>query len=377
MCIILCVPIFSQPVFAEWESDNWLSNIIGPERILFGDEFGCQGLEGIDAVDEVWTIESCKEYLMGNTHASRWGESPISFGLNGLVMKEVVADELVRAGFKIVGDTSGDDHRLEKVELNGGSLEKKVANTTLLDSFGEDSLVSIEWIARIHDLRVREDKDAIEWLEKQAVWFTTWGEWNYHNISGNRANFSISGNFISVSIPKVSGDSWSVPGTVKLLFNQSIISVYRGCNLTSDETSPDSPCFTEQQYPEIAIETRHLSTGWRPINGGVLITMNPGEIAYIELDGPPTNATLHPVNTFNDLHHSVTIVGIHTTNLFQWSSDFVDSPLRFTWLLVQPSSEELGLIIPALAVSTLIATPIVIRYLLKNDGLSSIDDDRA
>ncbi len=366
MCIILCFPIMSQPVFAEWESDNWLSNIIGPERISFGDEFGCQGLEGIDAVDEVWTIESCRDYLIDNIQASRWGNSPISFGLNGLAIETAVADELIQAGFEIFGDASGNDHRLTKMDLNGGSLEKKVANTTLLDSFSEDSLISIEWVARIHDLRVREDKDAIEWLEGQSVWFTTWGEWNYHKISSNRANFSISDNSVSLFIPNSSGDRWNVPGTVNLSFNGSITSVNHGCNLTTLGIISEPTCPTEK-FPVIDNETRHLTTGWRPISGGALITINPGESVHIEFDSAPTNVSIQPVYTFNDLHHSVTIIGIHTTNLFQWSSDFVDSPLRFTWLLVQPSAEELGLIIPALAITTLIATPIAIRYLLKKD----------
>ena len=365
--VILCLPIMSQPVFAEWESDNWLSNIIGPERISFGDEFGCQGLEGIDAVDEVWTIESCKKYLMENIQASRWGNSPKSFGLNGLAIEKPVADELIEAGFEIFGDALGNDHRLTKMELNGGSLEKKVANTTLLGSFSEDSLVSVEWVARIHDLRVREDKDAIEWLEGQSVWFTTWGEWNYHKISSNRANFSISDNSVSLFVPNIIGSEWSVPGTVYLSFNGSINSVNIGCNLTTGGFISEPPCPTGK-YPIIDIETRHLTTGWRPINGGALITINPGESVSIEFDSAPTNVSIQPVYTFNDLHHSVTIVGIHTTNLFQWSSDFVDSPLRFTWLLVQPSAEELGLIIPALAITTLIATPIAIRYLLKRDS---------
>ena len=41
----------SPAVVAEWEDDNWLRNIIGPERLELGDEFGCHGFEGVDVRD--------------------------------------------------------------------------------------------------------------------------------------------------------------------------------------------------------------------------------------------------------------------------------------------------------------------------------------
>jgi len=363
LCIILCFPIFSPAVLADWESDSWLSNIIGPERLSFGDEFGCQGLEGIDATDEMWAIGSCKEYLMDHTNASRWGETPISFGLDGKKLDTVVANELVNEGFQIVGDTIGQDSRIQTIEMNGGSLEKKVANVSLLQSFEENTLVSIEWIARIHDLRVREDKDAISWLEGQPVWFTTWGEWKNHNSSSNSANFSSKSNQVDVWIPE-NNNSWKVPGTVKILFAGQIISVLSVCS--NNLQLPEDPC-DNTTYPRLSIDSRHLEVGWRSIDGGLIVTINPGERVSIELSAIPNSTSIHPMTTFNGLHHSVTIVGMHTTNLFQWSSDFIESPLRFTWLLVRPSSEEFGLIIPVIAISTLIATPLAIRYLLKRD----------
>ena len=55
----------------------------------------------------------------------------------------------------------------------------------LLESAEEDSLVSIWWRARVDDIKVREDKDLMTWLEEQDVWFTTWGEWYFHEISSD------------------------------------------------------------------------------------------------------------------------------------------------------------------------------------------------
>ena len=65
-------------------------------------------------------------------------------------------------------------------QRNGGSLEKNVADIGLLESAEKDSLISIYWEARIFDLKVREDKSAVEFLENQDVWYTTWGEWFNH-----------------------------------------------------------------------------------------------------------------------------------------------------------------------------------------------------
>ena len=59
-CIIL-LPMTAPAVVAEWEDDNWLRNIIGPERLELGDEFGCHGFEGVDVREESWVIEECRD----------------------------------------------------------------------------------------------------------------------------------------------------------------------------------------------------------------------------------------------------------------------------------------------------------------------------
>ena len=69
---VFLIPILSPSVAGEWSDDGWLTNLIGPERMENGDEFGCHGFEGIDTLKENWVIEECKEYLVSHTDSSEF-----------------------------------------------------------------------------------------------------------------------------------------------------------------------------------------------------------------------------------------------------------------------------------------------------------------
>tara|TARA_B100000029_G_scaffold228651_2_gene226323 strand:+ start:1401 stop:2498 length:1098 start_codon:yes stop_codon:yes gene_type:complete len=351
MLAILLVSTSAPAVAGEWTEDTWLENIIGPERLDNGDEFGCHGYEGVSTLSENWVIEACRDYLMESTNASRWGRSPISFGIPGQSLDEVTAEQLISSGFMIVGDKLSEvPDGLILASRYGASLEKGVANNSLIESAEEDTLVSIYWRARIDDLRVREDKDAISWLEEQPLWFTTWGEWNLHRIAGQSTVTTIKGSQITSTSQIAS--PWSVPGTMRLQFNAEVSSVYYS---------------TGENYPVIAHDVRKLQVGWRQIEGGILLTQAPGSTLTIELESEPESFYSTPLMTFNDHHHAVTVVGHHTTNLFQWTTDFVNSELVFTWLIERPAGIEQSWFLPALALTILIATPVTIRYLIKKD----------
>ena len=73
LVLLIVLPFLASPVVGEWGEDSWLVNIIGPERLENGDEFGCHGYEGILTSENNWVIEGCKDYLMDSTNASRWG----------------------------------------------------------------------------------------------------------------------------------------------------------------------------------------------------------------------------------------------------------------------------------------------------------------
>ena len=48
LLLIFVTPLLTPTVIADWDDDNWLWNLIGPERLEHGDEFACHGYEGVD-----------------------------------------------------------------------------------------------------------------------------------------------------------------------------------------------------------------------------------------------------------------------------------------------------------------------------------------
>jgi len=356
--VLLCLPLLAPTVSGDWGSDTWLSSVIATERLESGDEFGCHGFEGVETTEENWVIDSCKVYLEGHINASRWGVAPISFGINAPIVDAQTGNALINSGFQIVGDLVVEaPEGLSIAVRNGASLEKGVADKSLIESAEEDSLISIHWRARIEDLRVREDKDFISWLEEQQVWFTTWGEWHHHRASGISTSAVLDGSTISIQSSSHSSgmNTWVVPGTVFVEFDSPVISV-------SDSGG--------QGIPELTGDERKLSVGWRPVEGGIIVTQLPQTTVIVELNGSTEQVETTPLATFNDLNYSVTIVGHHTTNLFQWTQDFSETDLTFTWLIERPSDESVGWKLPLFAVSMLIAVPLSIVYLLRSDQFS-------
>ena len=351
MAALLTIATTVPTVAAEWEDDSWLSNIIGPERLAHGDEFGCHGYEGVVITEELWVIESCRDYIVEFTNASRWGSHPISFGVPGQQLDDITATALVEAGFEIVGDLLTEvPEGLIAMTRNGGSLEQGIADRELLESIEENTLISIYWEARKDDLKLREDQEVMSWLEQEDVWFTTWGEWHHHQISGNEVVVTVEGSTITATLPNQS--PWSVPGTVRLQFD-------KGVGRVTDSSGSD--------LTVIEVDQRNLLVGWSAVADGMLLTIEPGTTVFIELDGEPNYTLSTPQVTFNGLHHAVTVVGHHTTNLFQWSSDFQESNLVFTWLIERPAEIEMNWALPVIAVAVLIAVPVSINYLVKRD----------
>ena len=352
---LICLPLLAPSVAGEWGTDTWLSSVIAEERLHSGDEFGCHGYEGVDTTDETWVIAACREYLEGQTNSSRWGKNPISFGMDSEVIGSEVGESLKSSGFQIVGDMVKEAPEGLNIAIsNGASLEKGVADKDLIESSEEDSLVSVHWRARIGDLRVREDKDVISWLEEQPVWFTTWGEWHQHRASGNSTSALLDGSTITIesSSQKIGIDSWMVPGTVMVEFDSTVVDV-------KDSLGHSMPLLTGSE--------RKLVVGWRNVDGGIIVTQKPNTTVYVELDNDAEQIETTPMTTFNDLNYSVTIVGLHTTNLFRWTQDFSGTELTFTWLIERPFNDEVGWKLPLFALTMLIAVPISIVYLLRTD----------
>jgi hypothetical protein len=351
LLVIFVTPLLTPTVIADWDDDNWLWNLIGPERLEHGDEFACHGYEGVNINNDNSVIQSCKDYLSEHTNSSRWGKEPISFGVPETITIDTISS-LKESGFLIIGDnlnTETDDFFV--IQRNGGSLEKNVADISLLESAEKDSLVSIYWEARIFDLKVREDKPAIEFLEDQDVWYTTWGEWYNHNISSSRILVESSNSSINLQLPEDSKSSWIVPGSLMINTDAPISTIHY-------ENGDDFPLLTE--------DSKSLQEGWRLVDEGLILSIHPGDEVVINFE-ENMSYTYNPLKTFNDLHHSVTVVGHHVKNLHEWASDFYDSPLIFTWLIERPAALEMDWRLPIIAIGVLIATPLTIKWLVARD----------
>lgn len=340
--------VTSLPVQAEYRDDTWLRNVIGPELLTLGDEFGCQGLENANPDEDSDSVSACLQYLTSRINASRWGQNPISFGTPEGEISENLAETLVEEGFKIIGDMShSDDPRLRVITRNGGSIESGLADRSLIEDSEPGKLVSLYWIARIDDLNIRRDKDVVDWLSEQTYWFTTWGEWVTHEESSLRITVRSVNGSTEISNPENLG--WTTPGTVKIT---GLV----------DRPGMD---WSDGGYAPLNPDEIRLRGGYRYSNGTLIITIPQGEsvtLEGIQVDDIEVEATL-----FNDLEKGIAIAGHHTTNMREWSQDFRDTPLRFTWLIERAEVPEKTLFLPLLALSVLIATPLAIRWVLIRD----------
>jgi len=102
------------------------------------------------------------------------------------------------------------------------------------------------------------------------------------------------------------------------------------------------------------------------VDEGIILSISPGNQVIINFE-ENLSFTHNPLKTFNQLHHSVTVVGHHVKNLHEWASDFYSSPLKFTWLIERPAALEMDWRLPVIAIAVLIATPLTIRYLVAQD----------
>ena len=344
--------VTSLPVQAEYSDDTWLENVIGPELLALGDEFGCQGIEDISPEEEIETVGACSQYVASSINASRWGQNLISFGTPEGEISENLTEALIEEGFRIVGDMSeSDDPRLRVITRNGGSIESGLSDRSLIENSESGELVSLYWIARIDDLNIRRDRDMVDWLSEQPYWFTTWGEWVTHEESSSRITVNLINGSIEIRNPSSLG--WTTPGTIKI---------------TGLVDKPDME-WSDGGYAPLDLEENRLRGGYRYSDGTLIITIPQGESVILEgvqEDDIQVEATL-----FNDLEKGVTIAGHHATNMREWSQDFRDTPLRFTWLIERSEIPEKTLILPLLALSVLIATPVAIRWVLIKDDEDS------
>jgi len=359
--LILLAAQITMPGVAAWRADGWLDiDVIAGERMRMGDEFGCHGIPGKDLRNNGDAISECKQYLTDRINASRWGENPLSFGVPDAELSISVRDNLSRAGFKVLGDMSSHQWQGPQwVTRNGGSLEKNSASTEVIEEAAlGGGLVSLYWQAQIGDLNVRKDGDVVDWLENQRVWSTTWGEYYSYRGGNCIASTQITefGDGFELTVESVEDDDgwWCVPQT------------FRFSNISATILSVDGH---SAPLPKIDAENGNLTESWRVEADSLFITYRAGStiriVADADIDYDVDNHS--KVDNYNNHSWALAIAGYHCNDLFEWSSPFRTSSLKFTWL-IEPQGEVAGsYLLPAVALVLMIAAPAAFYWTVKKE----------
>jgi len=362
LAVLLMLSIPHAAATTEWTSDPWLELIIGPERIAGGDEIGCHGIPGtsIDEDPEAWVL-ACRNYVGTRSQASRWSNEIVSFGAQ---TNAEIHSDLATHGVAITGDLEATDVTPEgevwTIGFDGGGLEKNVGDLERVKlAAAGGGMVHMHWQALIDDINVRRDRDLVNWLENSDAWSATWGEvWSYSLLRNRSMNLTIEDEYIVLESPALTEQDdlrlWPVPTTV---------------GITTGATGVVSAQFNEQNVAEWAERPSLLERGWRTEGQEVLITLQPGDVVKLTLNGPAAqgDVTSRIPEWFDDKPWVLTIAGLHVLDLRDWSADFTSSPLKFTWLVEPRTEQENGPFLPCLAATIAMAVVIVGGLVLRRD----------
>jgi len=112
---------------------------------------------------------------------------------------------------------------------------------------------------------------------------------------------------------------------------------------------------------------RHLREGWRFENGSIHLSLLPGTTVNINFEsGKFPDSVIIENDTFNGLVPLI-VYGHHVTDLFEWSSGFQDSSIRFTWLIEPRPVTQMDWALPIMAVVVGIITIVQMRRLIQSD----------
>jgi len=100
------------------------------------------------------------------------------------------------------------------------------------------------------------------------------------------------------------------------------------------------------------------------------LSLFPNTVALIDYN---TNESIDSVevnpDTFNGMIPFI-VYGLHVVDLFEWSSGFKDSSIRFTWLIEPRPVTQMDWILPVIAGIVGIVTIIQMRRLIRSDDPS-------
>ena len=111
---------------------------------------------------------------------------------------------------------------------------------------------------------------------------------------------------------------------------------------------------------------RHLRVGWRVVSGEVYVSIAPGDKVEIQFSSSIDEVEIE-VSDFNGLTPMI-VIGEHVTDLFEWSSGFQDSSIRFTWLVEPRPVAQMDIILPVIALVVGVLTVFQMRRLINRDN---------
>ena len=369
VALILSIPVVNAELSDyPHDEDGWLTRLAGPERLALGDEFGCHGMPDVSILEDVNSVDACISYVNSLIPASRWGNNTLSFGLPTDSSKHANSQELknslLSSGIKAVDNTQFSENfsDFSSFQVNAGSLEKSIASVESIQTASqENGIVIMSWIAEMEDLNVRRDRDVVDWIEDQPFWFTTPGE----IISSQKVvevnSFSNTSSIVEVRQPSAEFGLWETPGNSLITTN----------GINSNSLSVASVKYTNgSELTELNSNDNHLREGWRFDNGSLHLSLFPNTVALIDYN---TNESIDSVevnpDTFNGMIPFI-VYGLHVVDLFEWSSGFKDSSIRFTWLIEPRPVTQMDWILPVIAGIVGIVTIIQMRRLIRSDDPS-------
>ena len=167
-------------------------------------------------------------------------------------------------------------------------------------------------------------------------------------------NLTITDEYLVLESPSLTAQDdsrlWPVPTTVAL---------------TTGASEVVSARFNDQDIDGWSDRPALLERGWHSEGQEVLITLRPGDTVRLTLNGPVhhEDVSTRIPEWFDDRPWALTIAGLHVVDLRDWSAEFSDSTLRFTWLVEPRTKEEEGPLLPCLA-ATIAATAVIVAGLV-------------
>ena len=368
--LILSIPVVNAELSDyPHDEDGWLTRLAGPERLALGDEFGCHGMPDVSILEDPNSVQACISYVNNLIPSSRWGNNTLTFGLpidsSQHSNSAELRNSLLGSGIEAVDNTQFSENFSEfsSFEVNAGSLEKSIASIESIQSAAQEKgIVIMSWIAEMEDLNVRRDRDVVAWIDEQPFWFTTPGEL----ISSQRVvevdSYNNTSSIVEVRQPSADAGLWETPGN-------SLITT-KGINgnclpVISVKYANGS------ELPRLNYTDNHLREGWRFDNGSLHLSLLPNTVALIDYN---SNESIDSVQVIPDNFNGMVpfiVYGLHVVDLFEWSSGFKDSSIRFTWLIEPRPVTQMDWILPVIAGIVGIITIIQMRRLIRGDNPST------